>query len=293
MSFLSRSNNNAVAEFNITGNLGALGDGVYFYISWSNSIFHNFFANNTIHVYDAVWDCADPFLILPSINIWDDGYPSGGNYWSGYGGVDLYKGPYQNVSGSDGIGDVPYDIDIDNADHYPFMAPSWPTHDVAVANVLPSKSALGQGYLMNVSVLLANYGTYNETCSLTVYVNSSVLAHTTTNMTAKQSVEMIFSWNSTGFGYGNYTLWACVDAVQGEMNTDNNNCTAGLTAVTIPGDVDGNFKVNMGDVVQLCTTFGATPGKPRWNPNCDIDNNAKIDMGDIIIALKNFGKTYP
>jgi len=59
-------------------------------------------------------------------NIWDDGYPSGGNYWSNYTGLDLFSGPYQNETGGDGIGDTPYVIDADNVDHYPLMAPYTP-----------------------------------------------------------------------------------------------------------------------------------------------------------------------
>ncbi|MCK4733338.1 MAG: hypothetical protein KAT65_12865 [Methanophagales archaeon] len=43
-------------------------------------------------------------------NEWDDGYPSGGNYWNDYTGVDIHSGPNQDISGSDGIGDTPYDI---------------------------------------------------------------------------------------------------------------------------------------------------------------------------------------
>lgn len=50
------------------------------------------------------------------IDIWDNGYPSGGNYWSSYDGVDMFKGPYQNETGSDGIGDTSYILD-----RYPLM----------------------------------------------------------------------------------------------------------------------------------------------------------------------------
>lgn len=56
----------------------------------------------------------------------DNGYPSGGNYWGDYVDVDLYSGPYQNETESDGIWDHPYSIPDkyysgwNYYDHYPF-----------------------------------------------------------------------------------------------------------------------------------------------------------------------------
>jgi hypothetical protein len=47
-----------------------------------------------------------------SVNFWDSGYPSGGNYWSNYTGVD---------ADNDGIGDEPYTIDANNTDRYPLV----------------------------------------------------------------------------------------------------------------------------------------------------------------------------
>jgi GH25 family lysozyme M1 (1,4-beta-N-acetylmuramidase) len=61
--------------------------------------------------------------LSPSINVWDDGYPSGGNYWSDYTDVDLYYGPYQNQTGSDDIWDHPFIIDENNTDRYPLINP--------------------------------------------------------------------------------------------------------------------------------------------------------------------------
>ena len=49
-----------------------------------------------------------------SINVWDYGYPSGGNYWSDYVGVDAKSGPHQDLLGSDGVGDTLYVIDVNN-----------------------------------------------------------------------------------------------------------------------------------------------------------------------------------
>ena len=56
-------------------------------------------------------------------NFWDDGYPSGGNYWSDHVTVDDYSGVYQNELGSDGIVDEPYIVDAENRDNYPLVGP--------------------------------------------------------------------------------------------------------------------------------------------------------------------------
>jgi len=77
-------------------------------------IIHNNFVNNSRQVV-----LSGP----PKFFTWDTGYPSGGNYWSDYNGIDLYSGQYQNITGSDGIGDTPYIIDSDQQDNYPFTKP--------------------------------------------------------------------------------------------------------------------------------------------------------------------------
>jgi len=99
---------NTIVENTIINNWKGLGS----YLQADNRIYHNNFINNT-----------SPFYLSGSMDIWDDGYPSGGNYWSNYTGIDLLGGSYQNETGSDGIGDTPYLIDIDNQDNYPLMNP--------------------------------------------------------------------------------------------------------------------------------------------------------------------------
>ena len=79
----------------------------------NNTIFHNNFINNTEQV----------SLKESLCNTWDDGYPSGGNYWSDYTGIDEKSGLNQDLPGSDGIGDTPYTIDVNNQDRYPLMEP--------------------------------------------------------------------------------------------------------------------------------------------------------------------------
>jgi parallel beta-helix repeat protein len=82
-------------------------------------------SNNTMYHNNFVENGGQASLDAMSVgNTWDNGYPSGGNYWSDYNGTDLRSGQYQNVTGSDGIGDTPYAIDADNTDSFPLMGVS-------------------------------------------------------------------------------------------------------------------------------------------------------------------------
>ncbi len=78
--------------------------------------------NNKIH-HNNIIDNAEQAYDNQGTNQWDDGYPSGGNYWSDYTGADIFSGPNQDIPGSDFIGDTPYVIDFDSEDRYPLMNP--------------------------------------------------------------------------------------------------------------------------------------------------------------------------
>lgn len=64
-------------------------------------------------------------------NSWDDGYPSGGNYWADNASVDDFGGVGQNVSGADGIGDSNVTVPGGAKDRYPLMAPVHPADTLA------------------------------------------------------------------------------------------------------------------------------------------------------------------
>jgi parallel beta-helix repeat protein len=111
---IDEGSNNILTENTFSFNIGpgpVVAYGVAIYSS-DNYIYHNNFINNEFNVYE-----------YPALSQWDDNYPSGGNYWSDYIGVDLYSGPNQDQFGSDGIGDTPYTIHLFTAgqDRYPFI----------------------------------------------------------------------------------------------------------------------------------------------------------------------------
>jgi parallel beta-helix repeat protein len=91
-------------------------DGIEIISSSYNRIYHNDFIENTNQAFD-----------YPHESLWNDTYPSGGNYWSDYSpsAPDLYNGsvtPQINGS-SDGICDIQYDFDEEASDFYPLKTP--------------------------------------------------------------------------------------------------------------------------------------------------------------------------
>jgi len=111
--YLHWSVNNTVSGNNIANNNG----GVYLGETSNNTFYYNSFIDNTLQVN----------ITAPGYaNFWDDGYPSGGNYWSDYSDVDLHCGPNQDIPGRDGIWDNPYVIDENNTDRYPLVNPYVP-----------------------------------------------------------------------------------------------------------------------------------------------------------------------
>ena len=112
--YLEYSHGNIIALNSISLN-GARGVDVS--SSTDNKIYHNNMLDN-IDVYD-LGQAADD----TTKNQWDNGYPSGGNYWSDYIGDDEKSGANQNQGGSDGLGDTPHDIvGAGASDRYPLMS---------------------------------------------------------------------------------------------------------------------------------------------------------------------------
>jgi len=127
---VSSSHNNTVSENNIANN----NEGIWFDWSTNNTVVGNnitsnsqsgvrlrdnatnntFFHNNFVNNHQQVDDTGE-------VNAWNSSYPLGGNYWSDYSGADHFNGPFQNITGSDGIIDNPNHLDSNNTDMYPLM----------------------------------------------------------------------------------------------------------------------------------------------------------------------------
>jgi parallel beta-helix repeat protein len=278
------------SDNNISGNnLAENDEGIELYDSSDNSIFHNNFVNNTYYqVYTEF-----------SVNVWDDGYPSGGNCWSDHTGADNYRGPSQNVLGSDGIYDANYIIDTDNQDNYPLTKPYGGYHDIGITNITTSKTIVGQGYKSIISTKIINYGINTETFSITAYANTTVIDQKQITLTSRNSTTATFTWNTSGFAKGSYVMSAYAWPIPDETDTADNNLADGTVKVGIRGDLNDDNKCNLLDLVKEAGKFGAergdphSPPAPKYDPNYDFDDNNKINLLDLVKVAGHFGETDP
>ena len=202
-------------------------------IAISACVGNTFYYNNLVNLYQTMF-YSDIYA-----NTWDNGYPAGGNYWSDYRGRDVYKGQYQNITGSDGIGDVPYQLKVNNTDNFPYMNPISVFHDVAVLSVFPSVSNAYQGQVLTISVVVANIGNYTERPSVSAYYvsdSTEVLINTASvaNLTAGAQTVVTFEWNTSAAAMGDYVLRAKTGPIEGELNLTNNILDDGIVTIIEP-----------------------------------------------------------
>jgi parallel beta-helix repeat protein len=100
------SSRNTIKENIVFSNGGGIGDALWWHGFGEHRIYHNDILDNRVQI--------SGHKDSLSFQYWDNGYPSGGNYWSDYRGQD---------SNQDGIGDSPHRLIGEARDNFPLMKP--------------------------------------------------------------------------------------------------------------------------------------------------------------------------
>ena len=216
--------------------------GILFYRSDDNTIYHNNLINNTRQA-----------SILESYgNVWDNGYPSGGNYWSDH-----------VCTGNPSDGSQPYIIDADNIDHYPFQDPNgWLLHQLTVTS----------------SPITGITFTIDGTPKTTPY----------TEWLLEGSYTFIMPETHNGYVWSHWLE----DGDTNRTKTVTMETNIALTGVFFHiADLNQDGVVDMRDIALAAGAFGSYPSHPRWNPIADINQDNVVDMRDLATVARNFGKT--
>jgi len=168
-------------------------------------------------------------------------------------------------------------------------------HDVAITDLIPSKTVVGQGLTVKMDVSILNKGNFTETFNVTVYANSTSITSQTITLTSGNSTTLMCTWNTSGFAYGNHTIKAVADTVPVETDTGDNNLTGGWVIVSLVGDITGpdgwpDGDVDIRDVSAVARLFGVSSPSPEYNPNFDINGDGDIDIKDVSTVARHFGE---
>jgi uncharacterized repeat protein (TIGR02543 family) len=120
--FVSASNNHIDSNL-----MEANSVGIRFVGAQNNVIYHNDFVDNDVQV---------SIDSGSSGNVWNDVYPSGGNYWSDY----TTRYPSAQELDDSGIWDTTYVINGNNQDNYPLMQPFTKNQYTLTVNIVGSGS---------------------------------------------------------------------------------------------------------------------------------------------------------
>src|SRR3989475_5116673 len=222
---------------------------------------------------------------LGSQDLWDNGYPTGGNYWSSYTGVDNCSGSQQNVcTGPDGIGDTPYSFttwqSVVGQDRYPLMKP----FTAQASDPQFQQTLTFDGVIVSVS------GSFTtDTTSRTV---AATISLTATNSTTRKTV-FSSSYNVT-VGYGQDSTARFVLAIPASFSWLGAACTVNISSnnasCSLSRDPDLNYDgaINILDLAQIAFAYRSANGDIRYNASDDLNADDLINISDLAMAAFDY-----
>jgi parallel beta-helix repeat protein len=150
---------------------------------------------------------------------------------------------------------------------------------IAVPSAACSKTVVGRGYNITISVQLQNQGNSAQNFTAYVYANgTAVYSEQVSNLPPKGNKTVTFNFTAN-LAYGNYSISACDQPIK-------------WVRVTIPGDLNGDGTVDLTDFGILQEAWPPYP-PGRWDPRADINGDGVVDLSDFGIMQMNWGLSIP
>lgn len=103
-----------------------------------------------------------------------------------------------------------------------------------------------------------------------------------------------YTWDSSGQPDGSfhtiearaYPLYASTKLSAGQKITL--AIGSGTPLEPVPGDLNGDRRVDISDLVIIATSFGRASGSSGWNSNYDVAQNGVIDIADLVYVARRY-----
>jgi hypothetical protein len=108
-----------------------------------------------------------------------------------------------------------------------------------------------------------------------------------------ENVTLTFTWNTSNLEpCTNYSIRVEASVLPYEVTMENSIYVYRFVKTRMLGDVNGDDKVNIYDVVVACSAYGSKEGDPNWNPFVDLaPSYGIINIYDMVTIIYYFGKT--
>jgi hypothetical protein len=112
-------------------------------------------------------------------------------------------------------------------------------HDVSIADIAVSPTTLLPGQIVAINTTVQNGGVYTETFNVTTYAGLMSVGEQEVTLESGHSTVLQFTWDTSGWGKGEYGISSSASIVPGEVDTENNSKTASdkVTILTPTHDV--------------------------------------------------------
>jgi beta propeller repeat protein len=161
-----------------------------------------------------------------------------------------------------------------------------PHYNVAVTDVAPYKTVIGRGYPLSVRAAVENQGNVTETFLVSAKAGSTIVETRQVTIPHNNRITLTFTWDTGSAPYGTYTISANASQVQFETDLSDNTYVYGEIKLTIPGDIDGDFFVNIQDATQIGLYWLQTV--PPAPANVDINGDGIVNIEDATIVGINW-----
>jgi len=163
-----------------------------------------------------------------------------------------------------------------------------------VTGIAVSKTIVGQGFTVDITVIVSNLAYEYEASYVTINANATTLHGQTVILTGGNFTTITYVLNSASLAKGNYTISAHAISDSAEAELADSILTNGWILVAMPGDIAPDYGiVDIFDLVRIALRFGETLPQPvPWPyPLEDINSDGIVDIFDIVVVALHFGET--